>query len=200
MSNTKHDKHHSKNMHIKVVHKNCAQGVHGKISVVKRRSDGKLIIWKRPRSSDYKHQESFLQEIKKSKYWRKFGVSKVRVCWHKDKRSLLKTYIKGPTLKQMLRKDDFRFSKSNSRPVKALGELVKLLVGSGHYIQDVNRQNLVFDGKKWHLIDSSSIHKKISHSEIREKYKKTFLRSWSKSLQSSRETDFLESFLDRYCH
>ena len=197
MSNSKH---HSKNVHLKFIHKDCARGVHGRISVVKRKSDGRLIIWKRPRSNDHRHQESFQQEIKKSRYWRKFGVSKVKVCWHNDKHSLLKTYIKGPTLKQMLRKESLRFSKPNSRPVKALGELVRLLIDSGHYIQDVNRQNLVFDGKKWHLIDSSAIHGKIGRSEIRQKYKKAFLRSWSKSLNSSSEIHHMKSFLNRYCH
>ena len=200
MSNTKHSKHHSKNERLKLVHKNYARGVHGNISVVKRMSDGKLIIWKRPRSSSYIHQESFREEIKLSKYWRKFGISRVKVCWHKDKQSLLKTYIKGPTLKQMLRRGNLHFSKSNSRPVKALGELVELLIDCGYYIQDVNRQNLVFDGKKWHLIDSSAIHGKISRSEIRQKYKETFLRSWSKSLDSNEEMNSLVSFLNRYCH
>jgi tRNA A-37 threonylcarbamoyl transferase component Bud32 len=193
-------RHHSKNGRLELVHKDFAHGAHGKISIVKRGSDGKLIIWKRPRSSDYVHQESFRQEIKKSRYWRKFGVSKVKVCWHKDKQSLLKTYIKGPTLKQMLRKGDLRFSKPDSRPVKALGELVRLLIDCGHYIQDVNRQNLIFDGKKWHIIDSSAINGKVSHSDIREKYKSTFLRSWSKSLDSNEEMQSLKSFLNRYCH
>jgi tRNA A-37 threonylcarbamoyl transferase component Bud32 len=193
-------KHHSKNGRLKIVHKDFAHGAHGKISIVKRGSDGKLIIWKRPRSRDRIHQESFRQEIKKSRYWRKFGISKVKVCWHKDKQSLLKTYIKGPTLKQMLRKGDLRFSKPDSRPAKALGELVRLLIDCGHYIQDVNRQNLIFDGKKWHLIDSSTIHGKVSRSLVRERYKRAFLLSWSKSLDSDEEMRCLKSFLSRYCH
>lgn len=194
------NKHHSKHDHFKVIHRNCAQGVHGKISVVKRESDGKLVIWKRPRSRSHVHQESFRKEIKKSKYWRIFGISRVKVCWHKDKRSLLKTYIKGPTLKQMLRKGSIHFSNSNSKPVKALGEFIELLIHSEHYIQDVNRQNLVFDGEKWHLIDSSGIHGKINRSEIRERYKRSFLKSWSKSLKSNDEIQSLISFLNRYCH
>lgn len=199
MDNTKHHSRHDHDL-FKIIHKDCARGVHGKISLVKRKSDGKLIIWKRPRSNDYRHIESFRQEIKKSKYWRKFGISRVKACWHNDKHSLLKTYIKGPTLKQMLRKGKLRFSKPNSRPVKALGELVGLLINSEHYIQDVNRQNLVFDGKKWQLIDSSAIHRKVDHSEVIQKYKKTFLRSWSKSLKSNDEMQSLTSFLNRYCH
>jgi len=193
------NKHRCKRDHFKVVHGDCAQGVHGRISVVKRRSDGKLVIWKRPRSSNHIHQESFRQEIKKSKYWRKFGVSQVKVCWHPDKKSLLKTYIKGRTLKQMLRKGLLHFSDHGSKPVRALGELVGHLVGSGHYIQDVNRQNLVFDGDRWHLIDSSTIHGGTSRSIARQKYRTAFTRSWSKSLHSKDEIKYLDSFLNKYC-
>lgn len=191
---------HSKHEHFKYVHKNCGHGVHGVISVVKRKSDGKLIIWKQPRSSNSRHQKSFQQEIKKSKRWRQFGISKVRVCWHPDKKSLLKTYVKGPTLKQMLRNGKLHFSKTKSRPVKALGKFVSMIIDSKHYIADVNRQNLVFDGKRWHLIDSSAIHGKSSRSSTIQKYKKAFLRSWSKSIYSKKEEHALVSFIEKYCH
>jgi len=185
--------------HFKVVNKDCAHGVHGMISVVKRGSDGKKIIWKRPRSSNQRHQESFRQEIKKSKLWRKFGVSKVRACWHPDRKSLLKTLVPGHTLKQILRKNPRLFSKPNSRAVKALGKFVVTIIDCRHYIADVNRQNLVFDGKKWQLIDSSVIHGKASRSSTIQKYKRAFLRSWSKSLSSKKEIDHLKSFLKKYC-
>jgi tRNA A-37 threonylcarbamoyl transferase component Bud32 len=193
-------KHHSKHNHFKVIHKNCGKGVHSKISVVKRKSDGKLAIWKRPRSRSHSHQKSFRQEIKKSKYWRKFGISTVKVCWYHDKHSLLKTYIKGPTLKQMLNDHHLHFSRPDSKPVKALGEFVSLLINSGHYIQDVNRKNLIFDGNKWNLIDSSGIYGDMSRSEIVQKYKNALLKSWSKSLNSNDKIQYLISFLNRYCH
>ena len=193
-------KHRHENEHFKIVHKDCGHGVHGMISVVERKSDGKLIVWKRPRSNSYRHQESFRQEIKKSKYWRKFGISQVKVCWHPDKASLLKTYIKGKTLKQILKDDPNLFSKRKHRSVEALGKLVELLIESKHYIQDVNRQNLVFDGKKWHVIDSSVIHAKTNRSDTRHKYKKAFLKSWSKSLNSKKEIHALKSFIGKYCH
>lgn len=194
------NKHHNKHSRFKVIHKDCARGVHGKISVVKRKSDGKLVIWKRPRSRDHKHQVSFRQEIKKAKLWRKLGVSRVKVCWHPDNKSLIKTYIKGPTLKQMLKNGHLRFSRPDSKPVKALGELVRLLINSRRYIQDVNRQNLVFDGDKWHIIDSSGIKEKVAHSVVRERYKQAFLRSWSKSLHSDDEIYSFKSFLNKYCN
>lgn len=190
----------NKEEHFKIIHKDCGHGVHGVISVVERKSDGKLIIWKRPRSNSYRHQESFRQEIRKSKLWRKFGISRVKVCWHPDKVSLLKTYIKGKTLKQILKDDPHFFSRTKRRSVEALGKLVELLIESKHYIQDVNRQNLIFDGKKWHVIDSSVIYAKTNRSDTRQKYKKAFLKSWSKSLDSKKEIHALKSFIGKYCH
>ncbi len=194
------NKHLHKHDHFEIVHKNCGTGAHGKISLVRRKSDGKLLIWKRPKSRNHRHQVSFRQEIKKSKLWRKFGVSKVKVCWHPDNKSLIKTYIKGPTLKQMLRNGRLRFSNPNSKPVMTLGELVRLLINSRRYIQDVNRQNLVFDGEKWHIIDSSGIRENTTYSMVRQKYKQAFLRSWSKSLHSYDEIYSFGSFLTKYCH
>lgn len=189
-------KHHHKHEHFKVIYKNCDHGVHSNISVVKRESDKKLFIWKRAVSSDPRHQKSFQKEFEKAKLWRKFGVSKVEVCWHPDRRSLLKTYVKGYTLKQMLEKDRLRFSREESKPVKALREFIGLLINSKHYVQDLNRKNIVFDGNKWHIIDSSDIHKKLTHSETKREYKRKFLESWSKSLDSNKEIHSFESFLD----
>ena len=189
-----------KHEHFSMVYKDCGHGVHGNISVVKRKSDGKLIIWKRPRSHNSRHIESFRQEIKKSKLWRKFGVSQVKACWHPDNVSLLKTYVKGKTLKQTLSKNPKFFSRRDSKSTRALGKLVELLIDSKHYIADGNRQILVFDGKNWHIIDSSSIRGKTNKTDIRRRYRKAFLKSWSKSLGSSGEIHALKSFLNRYCH
>jgi tRNA A-37 threonylcarbamoyl transferase component Bud32 len=191
-------KHHHKHKHFDIIHKDFGRGTHAKISIVKRRSDGELLIWKRPkRSNIYRHIESFRQEIKKSKYWRRFGVSQVRVFWHHDKISLLKTYIRGPTLKQMLEENPEFFSETESKPAKALGKLIRLLIDSGHYIADINRTNLIFDGDRWHIIDSSCIYGKTAFPNIRQKYKEAFFKSWHKSIPKNEKNSLL-SFLHKY--
>ena len=186
--------------HLKVIRKNFGHGVHAKVSIVKRKSDGKLLIWKRPSSGSSTHQKAFRKEIERSKHWRKFDLGKVNVCWHKDKRSLLKTYIKGKTLTQILKRDHNFFSKTKSRSTKALGKFVELLIDSRHYIQNLSCENLVFDGKRWHIIDSSNVHKKESSSKIKQEYRKKFLVSWSKKLHSRSRTRHIKSFLEKYCH
>lgn len=190
--NNKHD-------NFEIVHENCGRGVHAKVSVVKRESDGELLIWKRPVSDDSEHQKAFRKEIKRSKHWRKYDLSKVKVCWYSDRHSLLKTYIKGKTLTQILENDSGFFLKTESQPVKALGKFLRLLIGSKHYIQNLSCENLVFDGDRWHVIDSSDVHDKESRSKIKRDYRKKFFNIWSGRLHSDDEIRALQSFLDRYC-
>ena len=192
---------HNKNGRLRVIHKDCGYVVHAKVSIVKRESDGQLLIWKRPHSDNSIHRKAFKKEITRSKYWRKFGVSKVKVCWHSDKHSLLKTYIKGKTLTQILKDDQRFFSKTKSLPTRALGKFLRILINSRHYIQNLSCENLVFDGKKWHIIDSSNVHGKESLSKIKREYRKKFFGIWSKRLHyDDDEIRHLKSFLEKYCH
>ena len=55
----------NKEDHFKVIYKDCGHGARSKVSVVKRKSDGKLLIWKRPKSHNYIYQESFRKELEK---------------------------------------------------------------------------------------------------------------------------------------
>jgi tRNA A-37 threonylcarbamoyl transferase component Bud32 len=187
-----------KHDHFKIVHKDYGHGARSKVSIVKRKSknsDGKLLIWKQPLFDDRWHHESLRKEIKRAKLWRKFGVSRVRVCWHPDERSLLKTYIKGETLEQILKKSPGFFSRK-SRHLKALREFIGFLIDSKHYIYDLIGENLVFDGKRWNIIDSGSVRSRNTRSETKQEYKQEFLKSWSKGFSSQEEINSLESFLD----
>lgn len=184
--------------HFKIIHKDCGTG-RSKVSLVKRESDGKLLIWKRARSHSPRRLESYRKEIDKSKYWRKFGISKVKVCWHPDKQSILKTYIKGKTLKQLLKKKHRFFSKTESKPVKALIRFLELLVDSKYYIHDLKGTNIVFDGDRWHVVDSGQAYSKNTRSATRREYRKNLLEKWSRELDSKNEVKILKSFLKKYC-
>ena len=107
----------------------------------------------------------------------------------------MKTYIKGDTLDEILKKTPEFFAKE-SRPLEALREFVGLLINSKHYIYDLIGENLVFDEKKWHVIDSGSVRDRENRSEVKQEYKKEFLKSWTKELYSEEEIHYLESFLN----
>lgn len=164
--------------HLEVIHRVCGKGKHSRVSVVRRESDGKLFIWKRPVSSSHIHKEAFKKEFKKSKFWRKHGLSKVEVRWHPDRRSLLKTLVKGPTLRDVLKEDRHFFYKKGNKKYSALKEFFWLLVKSGHYIGDVSPKNIAWDGQRWQIIDSSSIHEKENRSSLKQKYREKILNKW----------------------
>lgn len=182
---------------FKIVYKDCGTG-RSKVSIVKRKSDGKLIIWKRARTYSPRIVGSYRKEIKKSKYWRKFGLSKVNVWWHPDRYSLLKTYIKGPTLSKVLKKNPELFSDKRNKYTKALIKFVKLLVDSKHYLHDLKGSNLVFDGKKWNIVDSGIIDNKKTRSAAAKEYRKYLLEKWSRGLNRENIRS-LKSFLEKYC-
>lgn len=185
---------HHKQDQFTIIHKDFGHGARSKVSIIKRKSDRKLFIWKQPLLDDKWHHESLKKEIKYARYWRKFGVGDIEACWCCDGRSLLKTYIGGETLDQTLEKNPGFFSEK-SRRLKALRELIGFLIDSKHYISDLNGENLIFDGKRWHIIDSGSIYYRGSRSKVKKEYKQSFFRRWSKGL-SEQETNSLKLFLD----
>ena len=188
------DKYHNKHEHFDIIVKDYARGSLSKVSIIRRRYDGKLFIWKQSLLDDDWHHTFLRKEIRYSKYWRKFGISKVESCWYSDKRSLLKTYIKGKTLECMLKEGSLRFSVED-QSLKALKKFFGLLIGSKRYVGDLTKKNLVFDGKMWHVIDSGSIGDEESHSRVRQKYKIKFLENWSQKL-SSKEVNRLKLLID----
>jgi len=173
---------------IREIHK----GHRSEIRIVKRK-DGELLIWKKPKPSRFR-PGSLENQIKRSKDWRKFGISKVKIWWHSDKVSLLKT---GPTLHKMLKNKENFFSKAKGRPFKALVKFVKNLTRSKHFIHDMKGANIAFDGRNWQVIDSGPIYK-MSSSKTRKEYRKVLLEKWSRSLSSEKEINSLKSFLKKY--
>jgi len=188
----------NKKERFKIVRKNFGKGKHAKVSIVKRKSDKKLFIWKRPKSDNPDHQRVFLVEHERARVWREIGVSEVHVKWCPDNLSLLKTYVKGYTLAEKLKKDRHFFSKTKRRSVKALRKLFRYLVDSEFWVRDLSTKNLVFDGDKWHVIDSSDIFKMENRSATKQKYKDELVQMWHmkhKKLSSS-DIRHIESFFD----
>jgi tRNA A-37 threonylcarbamoyl transferase component Bud32 len=195
-------KHGRKRVHksegFKIIYKDCGTG-RTKVSVVKRKSDGKLLIWKRARSEGTRNNNFYKNDIKKSKLWRKFGISTVRACVHPDKKSILRTYIKGHTLRQILKNNPEFFSGRETKYRKALKGFIKLLINSKHYIHDMKGANIVFSDGKWQVIDSGKAYKHKNRSDVVHEYRENLMEKWSRSIHSRNEIHYLGSFLDKYC-
>jgi len=150
----------------------------------------KLCVWKRP--AGHGREESIRKQLKRIKQWKKFGLSKVKAKWYKD--GILKTYVKGKNLKQIIKKRKHFFSKK-SKELKALEKLITNLIKSGHFIHDLKGLNMIYDGKIWQLIDSGPIYKK-SKSSVKKEYQKILYIKWSKYLSAGGKSD-LKKFLKK---
>ncbi len=171
---------------VKTLHK----GHRSKILLVKRNS--KLCVWKRP--SGHGSEESIRRQLKRIKQWKKFDLSKVKAKWYKD--GILKTYVKGKDLKQIIKKHHDFFS-SNSKELKALEKFVANLIESSRFIHDLKGLNIIFDDHDWQIIDSGPIYK-MSKSSVKKEYKKILYIKWSKLLDSGNERKHLKSFLNSF--
>jgi hypothetical protein len=191
-------KHGHKHDSFKIIYKDCGTG-RTKVSIVKRKSDGRLLIWKRARSEGSRSKNFYKNDIKKSKLWRKFGISTVKACVHPDKKSVLRTYIKGSTLTQVLKKNPEFFSGSETEYRNALIGFIKLLIDSGHYIHDMKGANIVFGEGRWQVIDSGKADEQKNRSDVVHEYRENLMEKWSRSLHSENEVHYLELFLDKYC-
>ena len=196
-SKHKHSSQHNKHDSFEIVYEDCGTG-RTKVSLVRRKSDGALLIWKRARSKGSRSKDFYKNDIKKAKLWRKFGLSRVEAFLHPNGKSVLRTYIEGPTLSKVLENNHEFFSGSETQYRNALIALIKLLIDSEHYFHDIKGSNLIFEGDRWQVIDSGKADDQKSHSDTAHEYRENLREKWSRNL-SSYEIHYLESFLDKYC-
>lgn len=179
---------------FKIIEEKCGHG-HARVSLVKRKSDGKLLVWKRPKPG--RSSGSLGEQIKRSKFWRKIGISKVEMKWCPGRQSILHTFVDGHTLRHYLKNGEISFSE-NSKKLKALEEFVRRLMKSKSYIHDLKGSNIAWDGKNWNVIDSGKIDKKSNSSSTKREYKKFLYVKWSNSIDSKKERSDLKEFLDSF--
>lgn len=172
---------------IKTLHK----GHRSKVLLIKRNS--KLYIWKRA-AKGYSGEQSLKRQLKRIKQWKRFGLSKIKAKWYKN--GILKTYIKGDDLKDIIKDHDNFFSK-RSKELKALEKFVDHLIDSKRFIHDMKGLNIIYDGHDFQVIDSGPIYK-MGQSELKKEYRKILYIKWSKYLDSNSDKKDLKSFLAKF--
>jgi tRNA A-37 threonylcarbamoyl transferase component Bud32 len=183
--------------HFEIINKDFSHGMQGSVSIVKRESDGELFVLKTPIEDNYEHHRDFRREIRNARFWRKLGISKIDVKWDQDKKCLLKTYVNGKTLAQIEKENPLFFSKTDDRPVRELGKMLKHLIDEKYYVGDMSPDNMIYDGKIWQIVDSGSVHKRSSRSALRMEYKENLTGKWSRDL-TNEGIYYLERFLDKW--
>ncbi len=175
---------------LKIV-KTLHRGHRSKVLLVKR--DSKLCIWKRTARGN-NGEQSLKRQLKRIKQWKKFRLSKVKAKWYDD--GILKTYVKGKDLKDII-EDNNNFFSSNSKELDDLKKFIDHLMDSKMFIHDLKGLNIIYDGHNFQIIDSGPIYK-MGHSKLKKEYRKILYIKWSKYLDSNREKKDLKSFLTKY--
>ena len=137
---------------------------------------------------------AFRKEIARSNVWRELELSNVEVAWHEDKRSLLKTYVPGVTALDRIQDRNFWTEEAYTKERLTLAQLILHAAQQRAYVADLNPKNLIFDGQRWHVIDSGSIRFKESPELTLQEYREKLMEQWSSRMQPA-EHAFLRDFL-----
>lgn len=178
---------------LEVIKKDFASGKHSRVSLV-RGPDQTLWVWKRPNDDSKSHQMSFRKEIARSKIRRELGLSNVEVGWHEDKHSLLGTYVPGVMALDRIQDRNFWTEETYARERLALAQLIVHAAKQRAYVGDLNPKNIIFDGKRWQVIDSGSIRFKESPESTLQEYREKLMQQWSSRMHPA-ERKFLRHFL-----
>ena len=156
------------------------KGLRGTISLVRRKNDGQLFVLKMVKGQEDPNH-SFANEMRSMGILQDLGLSKGNTFWAPDGESLLKTYVEGPTLTEVLRQNNNFFSE-NSVELEALKQLIMKLCKSSCYIGDLNSGNLIFNDQRWFIIDCGIIKYNLSYQERIERYHGRFIHRWQRHL------------------
>ena len=85
----------------------------------------KTCIFKKPKNSSKNRKKPFKRQLERIKFWRRHRLSNIKAVRYHD--GILKTYIKGNTLYQIIDKNKHFFSENN-KELKALGRFIRLLI------------------------------------------------------------------------
>ena len=167
---------------------------HGRNNIYIINYNGHRCLLKRPKDSSHTRSESLKKQLERIKFWRKHDLSTIKAMEYHN--GIIKTYIEGDTLKELIDNDRHFFSDSSSK-VKALKRFVRLLVKSSHFLHDMKGPNIVLsnDNNKFQIIDSGPIYKRTNKSSLKKEYQKVLYIKWSKLLDSSKERKYLKKFL-----
>ena len=91
---------------------------------------------------------------------------------------LLQEWISGTRGDAWLRRWREEGAPPDSLPLRRLGELLRRAIRRRVYVRDLNRNNLVWDGRRWVIIDCGSVKRQMSRRKTEELYRREWKREW----------------------
>ncbi len=163
----------------RMIRTHLGTGKNGRVSLIERLSDGALFAWKLPTVDDPKIHEAFAKEERYGKEWRRYGQTDMQVFFADDGVTLLKSFVQGPTLKKLMQQKNI-FQHPESAEYQALVRFVRLVASSQQYISGLNAENIVFDGKRWQIIDGARATEMPTRADAFQKLREAGEKKWAR--------------------
>lgn len=162
------------------------EGRRGRVYQVKSSSTGKLYALKIAIDKDADTLKSFAEEAEKMKGYGVAGVSHAKAV-ELGSDFMVKEFIQGVRAKEWLDGWVQDGMPKGTAQLKDLAKQLKLAADRGVYIGDLNPKNLIWNGKKWIIVDSGSWRNDLSQAEILERFEEKVIGRWTKNHSSTVE-------------
>ncbi|OFZ80424.1 MAG: hypothetical protein A2583_15690 [Bdellovibrionales bacterium RIFOXYD1_FULL_53_11] len=161
-----------------VIKENINDGLRGMVYMVED-SNGKKYALKVARFNDMATLESIAKEPVKNKLYSQYKVPHARII-EVDEQYVLKEWIDGERADKWLEGWLDRGRPRDEPQIKQLRTLIKDAAAKGIYIGDMHSKNLIWNGKKWIVIDSGGIREGLAVEEAIDQYLIKIPGKWSR--------------------
>jgi len=120
---------------------------------------------------------SFKRESRKAHRLTRFGLAHADLI-DSGRDYLLQEWISGVRGDVWIRRWREEGASSDSLSFRRFKELFQRALSHRVYVRDLNRNNLVWDGARWVIIDCGSVKRKRTHRAAAELYRKELEREW----------------------
>lgn len=160
----------------------------GKRGVVFRVKDanGKRYALKVAKDSDPETLESLGKEAKKASLYDKYDLAHSKVIESRETYAL-KEWVEGTRADEWISSWSKSAKPSGSAPqLLGLGKLIQGAADAGVYVGDLNPKNLIWDGKRWVIIDSGSVRDGKTPEQALARYLEKIPERWSQAASVSK--------------
>lgn len=149
--------------------------------------DGEEVVLKVAVDNEADTLKSFSEEAEKNKGYKLAKFPHAKLIEY-GKNFMVKEFISGTRADEWLKEWVNNGMPSGTPQLKNLSQALKSAAQLGVYIGDLNPKNLIWDGKKWVIIDSGTWRDDLDKAGILDRYKDKVVSRWTKHFASSVKT------------
>lgn len=165
-------------------------GKTSRVGLVRRIEDGAEFAWKIPESDSAASTRALLEVAARAREWVRLGANPDPALVAPDGRTVLQRYVDGVTLHGLLQGiprspqqstlAEERDTLISTAPGVALAAMFASMARGGAFVSGLNPKNLIYDGDRWHVIDSGSVQRTANVAEAFALQRRSALLQWTR--------------------